>query len=270
MIRFIISDIDGTLVPEGGSAINPEYMSVIQELAEHDVVFAAASGRQATSIDAVFHEIRDRIYYLSDNGAYIQRYGLPAKEVRMCGENVRELLKELREIPGQHVLLSTKEGYYIDDKSETFSRLVFEQYKGTGGTVESLMDFADSCIKLSLYCDNGAREIYDLLYERWKDRFMIHISGERWVDINALEATKGNAVRWIQERLGITPEETVVFGDNFNDITMMERSVRSYASVLSNPAVKKAAKYEVASYEEDGVLKVLKEILEEIKIESKK
>lgn len=270
MIRFIISDIDGTLVPEGGSFIDPEYMNVIRELAAHGVVFAAASGRQATSIDAVFHEISDSIYYLSDNGAYIQRYGSPAKEVRMCRKNVEELLRELREIPGQHILLSTKEGYYIDDKSEQFCRLVFDQYKGTGGVVERVMDYADACIKISLYCDNGAREIYDLLYERWKDRFMINISGERWVDINDHAATKGNAVRWIQEQLGITPEETVVFGDNFNDITMMARSVRSYASVLSAPEVKKAARYEVASYREDGVLKVLKQILEEIKIEDEK
>lgn len=270
MIRFIISDIDGTLVPEGGSLINPEYMSVIRKLAAQGVVFAAASGRQATSIDAVFREISDCIYYLSDNGAYIQKYGFPAKEVRMNGENVRELLKELREIPGQHVLLSTKEGYYIDDESEEFCSLVFDQYKGTGGTVETVTAYADACIKLSLYCDHGARDIYDRLYDRWKDRFMINISGERWVDINDPEATKGNAVRWIQEQLGITPEETVVFGDNFNDITMMERSVRSYASVLSAPEVKKAAKYVVASYEEDGVLQVLKQILEEIKIESEK
>lgn len=248
--------------------LNPEYMDVIRELAACGVVFAAASGRQASSIDAVFHEISDSIYYLSDNGAYIQRYGLPAKEVRMYGKDVEALLKELKEIPGQHVLLSTKEGYYIDDKSREFRRLVFDQYKGTGGVVENLMSCADICIKLSLYCDNGAGEIYELLYERWKDRFMINISGERWVDINDRAATKGNAVRWIQEQLGITPEETVVFGDNFNDITMMERSARSYASVLSAPEVKNAARYEVASYKEDGVLQVLKQILEEIKIEN--
>ena len=39
---------------------------------------------------------------------------------------------------------------------------------------------------------------------------------------------------------------------------------RSYASVLSAPEVKQAARYEVASYEEDGVLQVLKDILQEV------
>lgn len=267
MIRLIISDIDGTLVPEGGSRVNPEYMDVIRRLTEHGVVFAAASGRQSTSIDAVFYELRDRIYYLSDNGAYIQKYGKDAKIVRMRREDILALLDELKGFSGYYLLLSAKEGYYTADKDPEFCRLVFDQYQGTGSVVDNILDYVDGCIKLSLYCINGAEEFYDLLYERWKDRFIINISGERWLDINDFASTKGNAVQWIQEQLGITPKETVVFGDNFNDISMMKRAARSYASVLSHPDVKKEARYEVASYEEDGVLQVLKQLLEEIENE---
>lgn len=264
MIRLIISDIDGTLVPEGACSINPEYMDVIRRLTDLGVTFAAASGRQASSVDAIFHEIRDHIYYLADNGAYIQKNGRPAKEVRMNKKDLEQLIAEVRKFPGCHALLSTREGYFIDDKSEAFYKLVFEQYKGTGAVVENIMDYTDACIKLSLYGDNGSQELYDRLDDRWKSRFSVNISGAKWMDINDFHATKGNAVRWIQERSGITPEETVTFGDNFNDISMLERSVRSYVSVLSHPDVKKAARYEAASYKEDGVLQVLKQILEEI------
>lgn len=100
--------------------------------------------------------------------------------------------------------------------------------------------------------------------ENWKEKFAINISGEKWVDINDPEATKGNAVRWLQRELGVNREETVVFGDNFNDMSMLACGDRSYASVLSAPEVKQAARYEVASYEEDGVLQVLKDILQEV------
>lgn len=265
MIRLIVSDIDGTLVPEGGSSVNPEYMDVIRELRGCGVEFAAASGRQASSIDAVFHEVSDRIYYLSDNGAYIQRYQVPAREVRMCETDVTALLCEAEKIEDCHILLSTKDGYYTSDTSEAFYRLVFEQYRGTGAVVERAADYAPECIKLSLFSDKGSLYLHDLLYERWKERFSINISGARWLDINDYSATKGNAVQWIQEQLSVTPQETVVFGDNYNDISMLERAERSYASVLSHPDVKAAARYEVASYEEDGVLAVLKELLKEIK-----
>lgn len=267
MIRLIVSDIDGTLVPEGGSVVNPEYMSVIRKLLDHGIQFAAASGRQVSSIDAVFHELRDRIYYLGDNGASIQRGGEAVKETYLESGDLKELLTELKGIPGQRPLLSVREGYFTDDRDEEFHRLVFEEYKGTGRVVDHAEDYADSCIKLSLYCENGAQEIYDQLYDRWKDRFMIYVSGARWVDVNAQGTTKGNAVRWLQDRYGITPEETVVFGDNYNDISMMMRAARSYASELSHPDIKKAAGRVVGSYEKDGVLVVLKEILQEVQNE---
>ena len=87
------------------------------------------------------------------------------------------------------------------------------------------------------------------------------------MDINSAGVTKGNAVRWLQERYGITPEETVVFGDNYNDISMMQRAGRSYASELSAPDVRRAAGRVAASYERDGVLTELKRILEEVQNE---
>lgn len=56
-----------------------------------------------------------------------------------------------------------------------------------------------------------------------------------------------------------------MFGDNYNDISMMMQAGLSYASELSGPDIKKAAERVVESYEKDGVLKVLKQILEEVR-----
>lgn len=263
MIRLIISDIDGTLLPEGSACINPEYMEVIRALTDRGVQFAAASGRQASSIDSVFHEVKDRIYYLADNGACIERCGVPVNEVRLNPEDTAALIEEVRCVPGCCALLSTRNGFYTEEKDPEFHHLIFDKYKGKGGVVDDAREYAGMCVKLSLYCQDSARPIYEHFYERWKDRFSINISGCRWVDFNDFSSSKGNAVRWIQKELGIDREETAAFGDNFNDISMLRQAGRSYASVLSHPDVKRAAKYEVASYEEDGVLHVLKQILEE-------
>ena len=88
MIKLIVSDIDGTLVPEGNTDLNPEYLEVIKKLTEKGIVFAAASGRHTSSIHAVFQPVSERIYYVSDNGACIEKNGkeeralyLPAKDV---------------------------------------------------------------------------------------------------------------------------------------------------------------------------------------------
>ena len=264
MIRLIISDIDGTLVKEGSTEINPEYMEVIRQLADQGVAFAAASGRHSSSIDAVFHEVRNRIFYLSDNGSCIQKYGTPCHELRLNTEDLKEYLQEALEGGDCYPLLSTAEGFFTDEKDEAFANLIFGQYKGAGGIVENLQEYLQEGVKLSLYCLDDVKRVYERMSENWKEKFAINISGEKWVDINDPEATKGNAVRWLQRELGVNREETVVFGDNFNDMSMLACGDRSYASVLSAPEVKQAARYEVASYEEDGVLQVLKDILQEV------
>ena len=49
MIRLVISDIDGTLVPEGGLTLNPEYIDVVRALDAKGITFVAASGRQIST-----------------------------------------------------------------------------------------------------------------------------------------------------------------------------------------------------------------------------
>ena len=53
MIKLVVSDIDGTLLEDGGHELNPELFEVILKLREKGMQFAAASGRQWASIEQV-------------------------------------------------------------------------------------------------------------------------------------------------------------------------------------------------------------------------
>lgn len=261
MIRLIVSDIDGTLVPEGGMELNPEYMDVIRKLTDKGIAFAAASGRQLVSIDGMFSSIRDRIYYLSDSGSIVQEYGKTAMCRSIEPEDLEGLLKDLRVMKGIQTVLSYEEGYYIEEYDENLYQMLFHQYRGKGGVVDSFSDRLEGCVKVSLYVHRDPEECVRILKERWGERLTINISGAEWVDITHKEATKGGAVTWMQNKLGVTPEETMVFGDNFNDISMFRCAGESYVSESSHPDVQKEAKYIVPTYEKNGVLTVLKQLL---------
>ena len=45
MIKLIVSDVDGTLVPEGTNDIDPELFTLIRRLKAQGIYFAVASGR---------------------------------------------------------------------------------------------------------------------------------------------------------------------------------------------------------------------------------
>lgn len=52
---------------------------------------------------------------------------------------------------------------------------------------------------------------------------------------------KGNALRTLQQVFGVAKEETMAFGDNTNDIGLMQAAGLSYAVENARPEVKAAA-----------------------------
>jgi hydroxymethylpyrimidine pyrophosphatase-like HAD family hydrolase len=42
------------------------------------------------------------------------------------------------------------------------------------------------------------------------------------VDVTAPEATKGHALAWRAQQMGLTRDEVMAVGDNFNDLEMLE------------------------------------------------
>ncbi len=71
MIKLIVSDVDGTLVPDGSAQINPELFDTILKLREKGIQFAIASGRQWYSVENTFEPVKKKIFYIADNGSYI-------------------------------------------------------------------------------------------------------------------------------------------------------------------------------------------------------
>lgn len=90
---------------------------------------------------------------------------------------------------------------------------------------------------------------------------MLQYPGKCWVDCANKGANKGSALRHFQEEYGITPDETLAFGDNLNDIEMLKRASHSFAVENARDEVKEAANFVAPSYKEDGVLQVLKAVL---------
>ena len=71
-------------------------------------------------------------------------------------------------------------------------------------------------------------------------------------EYTAENVNKGEAVKALAERLGISSENCYVFGDNTNDIEMFACTKNSYAVMTSKPSVKKCAEYIAESFEKEA------------------
>lgn len=258
MIRLIASDIDGTLVPEGTHGINPELLEVIAKLHEHGVHFAAASGRQWVSIEKLFDPIKEKIFYISDNGAYVGCHGRNLFLNTMEREPAMELVSEMKKIPGVEVMVGGANVAYMDTKDAELLDWMIHGYKFRIEQVEDVRQVTDDMIKVTAYRRSAIEESTRELCRKFGDRFKMSIAGDVWLDCMAKGVNKGAAIRRMQEDLGIRPEETMVFGDQHNDIEMMEQAYYSFAVGGAKPAVKEAARFRADFCEQDGVLKILK------------
>ena len=151
MIKLIASDIDGTLVKDGTNVLNPEIYEVILKLKERGIQFAAASGRQWGSIEQLFEPANERIFYLSDNGAYVGCHGRNLFLNTLDPELTMEMVEDIRKEPDLEVMLSGPDVVYMDTKDQGFVDWMIEGYKFRVKLVEDVRRVKDSFIKVSAY-----------------------------------------------------------------------------------------------------------------------
>lgn len=259
MIKLIATDIDGTLLEEGTLNLNSEYYDVIRELRKRGVLVAAASGRQRSSIEKVFRPVIDDIIAISENGTCI--YSKEYQHVdKMKPEIVRAFIEEARQYPGCEIVINQDNMSYFEN--DGIKMQLVDHYGYRGEMVDDVCAYADGACKVSVYHHRCAEEILgqDFL-ERWNRVIHAVVSGEKWIDCSNKGVTKGSALKHFQDAYGITPDETLAFGDNLNDIEMLNCASHSFAVANAREEVKQAANFVTASNKEDGVLQVLKAVL---------
>ena len=74
MIRFIATDLDGTLL-DGERQLPDGIFDVVTELDRYGVLFAPASGRQYANLAKLFAPVADKCIFICENGALVKYKG---------------------------------------------------------------------------------------------------------------------------------------------------------------------------------------------------
>ena len=147
---------------------------------------------------------------------------------------------------------------YLDNKNDELCHWLTDSYHFAIKRVDDLTKVEDKFIKIAFYRKNQVETYGRELREKYQDQLKITISGEMWMDCMAHGVNKGQAIKTLQESLEIRPEETMVFGDQLNDIEMLNQAYYSFAVGNARPEVKKAARFLADTNVNDGVLKILR------------
>ena len=74
-------------------------------------------------------------------------------------------------------------------------------------------------------------------------------------------ANKGSGIRHIQQALGITRDQTMVFGDFLNDLEMMDEATYSFAMANAHPELAARARFRAPGNTDNGVVRTIKSVL---------
>lgn len=265
-IRLIATDVDGTLVKDSSREVGDEVIEAIRKLTDRGIYVTIASGRQYGSIRRMFERADRNLMYIAENGAHIVKDGKTYGLTKMDRAHVEEIMADLRSLYDKdcHVVASTSKGCFLESKDEDFIRLISESYRNDVTLTDDILAEDAEFVKLAIYHKGSIREIGEsFLIPKWKEKVKTCMAGEEWVDFMDFSVDKGNALKILQEGLGISPEETMAFGDNENDIGLLRSAGESYAVGNALPVVKEAAKHVCAPYWEQGVCQVLETLYSE-------
>lgn len=258
MLKLVVSDIDGTLLVDGKRELSDEIYNIILELKKRGIFFVAASGRQLTNMRKLFEPITDEVFYIAENGAICQW----EKEPKVLFEFERELavriLREVEKFPDCKVGVSTPSTQYIKSGDGEFYDYMTGYVKYHTTTIDSFENIQEPILKIAFYNEEKLDEHYEYFKSMFEKETRVAKAGNGWVDFISFDSNKGTGVKFLLEKLGITTDEVVCFGDQQNDIEMLELFELSYAMEHAKSDVKKSATYTTCSVE-----KTLREMLEQ-------
>lgn len=255
-VRLVAADMDGTLL-NSKHELNNTFYDVFEKLRDKGIYFSAASGRQYYNIFSQFSRNHDDIIFIAENGSYVVYNGEEILIQAMEKDVTRNMLGFARQLKDVNLILCGRKTAYIENTAPEFVNKLNLYYDKVEVVPDLLLVDDDDFLKIAI-CDlNGSEQNSYLAFRQFEHQLQVKVSGNIWLDLSHKLANKGRALQKVQSKLGITTDATMAFGDFLNDIEMLQEAGFSFAMANAHPEVKKVARYQTTTNDENGVLKIL-------------
>ncbi|MFE9448164.1 Cof-type HAD-IIB family hydrolase [Streptomyces sp. NPDC006739] len=262
-IRLVVTDMDGTLLDDAKRV--PEGLwPMLAELRRRGVLFSPASGRQYATLAREFADVSEGMAFIAENGAYVVRDGVELGSDPLDAAVTADLVRAVRRLVADGVdvgaVVCGKRSAYVERTDEPFLAEV-RKYYVENRIVEDVTSVDDEVLKVALFDFGPAERTTAPALAGFADTHQVVVSGEHWVDVMTRTANKGTALRGLQRELGITPAQTMVFGDYLNDLEMLDAAEWSFAMAGAHPEVVRRARHLAPSNNDNGVLRTIGRVL---------
>lgn len=266
MIKLIATDMDGTFLDADGQFDADRFGKVLANFDKQGIVFVASSGRGHIGLEQLFAPFKDQMAFIAENGSSVYYQGKLLFEASMTRHQYHEVVAKVLENPynqGVEFLISAKNSAYVLPETPASYREFIKQYYGNVQLIDQLDAIEDKVMKITT---NFRPE--DLEQgTAWLNKALPYIqavtTGFASIDIILKEVNKGLGLHYLCQELGITSDQVLAFGDNLNDLEMMQFAGTAIAPENAREEIKAVANQVIAHHNQASVLNFMEEMMDD-------
>lgn len=263
--KLIVSDFDGTLL-RSDNTVSERSRKVIDEYFKRGGIFTLSSGRNIASM-------RRR---LAEAGLHTRNIPLIGLQGSVIEDNLSQRVLSETTLGWQRAAWFAREcaerGIYHhvytrgaiysampNEYTELYIRLAGVGMKFVGDVAEYIEAHKEEgYIKLLAVAPDGKNVSYSREFsEMGQDGIDIFTSGKYFFECISAQAGKGNGLRKTAQLLGVDVSQTIAFGDEMNDLSMIQAAGLGVAMANGRQQLKDSAKLIAKSDDEDGVAEII-------------
>lgn len=277
---IVFSDMDGTFLTTD-KRVSERSMQALDKLAEHGIEFVPCTGRALVGIPQEVLAHPSVHYAVSSNGAVVSRIACDVegaassetlRRVPLSRAKALEVLQIARAHDVTFDIFADGHSYLRRDLYDRLAEFVPDD-PGTLDSIrwnrtpvdeepEQTLERIDTLERLAMYWHDPRDR--DEIVRALGDVEGIAVTRSYPMNIEVMdeEASKGASMAWLCDKLGEPLADTLAFGDNFNDIEMLEAAGLGVAVANAEDEVRAAADRVTVSNDDDGVARVILEHLD--------
>lgn len=249
-IKLIATDLDGTLLDREGF-VRPYTRQTLAECMQRGITVMIVSGRCHNTARMPAIQARLDLVIASANGARIDRtpYGPTIYERLMNREECRAVYSILKDCPGNiHSYIRNINFGRLCDTDSGEKRIRIDGLQDQplqwiyNDVARMEAEGLENVHKFEIY-DKRPELLDDYAQRLRKIGMAVTSSNPEDIEIQPADSTKGMAVRHMAEMLGLSREQVMCFGDNTNDMSMLEEAGIGVAMANAVPELRAMADY---------------------------
>ncbi|GAB6100339.1 Cof-type HAD-IIB family hydrolase [Halanaerocella petrolearia] len=258
--KLVAIDLDGTLLDDR-CQISEYTKRVLLNLKEEGVKIILASGRPYQSMLQFAKELDLNTPLIVNNGALIKQPDENIISQEFIPSSIAERLLSYARREDLHISFYFPDRICVADITEKADVHIKEEKvdpQPVGDLAETLNG---NLINILFNVDSYRIEkvVIDLK-ERFADELSIAQTTDNYIDIMAANVTKGAALEDLMDQYHLNSTQVLTFGNNYNDLSMLELADCGVAMDNAPDEVKQSADRIAKDNNQDGVALILEEL----------